>query len=340
MFPQSFRFQGKTFPVLHRWRIGDCEYLVFRRLANRITERYLALDHRAGSGSAFCVVHVLPRSRSAIQQLEVLHRISQWNRNLPKLLRFQRERDVIRVVTEWVPGDDLALYLDLARDGKRAWPSPVETFQRFHGLAHGLAQLHCAANVIHGDVKPANLIFTATSRQWVLIDYGSAWPVERTAQRYAGDGFSPGYSAPELQTTGDLSDFRSDQFSATVVHYELLTGELPYGQLGGDAGLSPHRAKLEAAYVPPSRCCRESRFVPKRVWDQLDAVVARGLSLDPNQRFASDTEWLSALQQVKLAMQLPETATAPLDRRLSRLLDWTERVWPWKSSDRPRSENR
>ena len=340
MAAQAIRFQNRSYPVLERWRIGGCEYLVFKRLANRITQRYLASDHRAGNGLGLCVIHVLPRHPSATQQLEVLRRISQTNRNLPKLIRYQTERDVIRVVTEWIPGDDLGRYLDLARDGKRGWPSPVETFQRFHGLAHGLSQLHRATNVVHGDIKPANVVFSPTPREWVLIDYGSAWPVERTALRATGDGVSPGYTAPELLTTDNRGAPCSDQFSATVMLYELLTGELPYGQQGGDAGLSPQRAKLEAAYVPPSRCSRDTRFIPKHVWERLDAVVSRGLALDPDRRFASDTEWLSALQQVKLAMQLPDAATAPLDRRLTGLLDWAERVWPWKFSDNQPSENR
>ncbi len=104
--------------------------------------------------------------------------------------------------------------------------------------------------------------------------------------------------------------------------------------------MSPQRAKLEAAYVPLSRCCRDTGFIPKQVWERLDAVVSRGLALDPDRRFASDTEWLSALQQVKLAMQLPDAATTPLDNRLTRLLDWTERVWTGKSAHSPPSENR
>lgn len=332
MAVKTIRFQNRSYPVMERWRIGGCEYLVFRRLANRITERYLASDHRAGNGLGWSVIHVLPRQPAAMQQLAVLQRISQTNRNLPKLIRYQSERDVIRVVTEWVPGDDLGRYLDLARDGKRGWPSPVETFQRFHGLALGLSQLHCATNVVHGDIKPGNVIFNPTPRQWVLIDYGSAWPVERTARRAAGDGTSPGYAAPELLAANDLGDFRSDQFSATVLFYELLTGELPYGGQGGDAGHSSQRAKLEAGYVPPSRRAREARFVPARIWEAVDAVVTRGLALDPDRRFASDADWHAALQSVKQAMQLPDAATAPIDQRLAGVLDWAERIWPWKKS--------
>lgn len=328
MTVQTVRFQNRSYPVLEKWRIGSCEYLVFRRLADRVTQRYLALDHRAGKGLGWCVIHVLRQHPAALQQLDVLRNLGQRNLNLLNLVRYQPEREIIRVVTDWVPGEDLGRYLDLARDGKRAWPSPFETFQRFHGLALGLRDLHRAAKSVHGDIKPGNVVFTPTPRRWVLIDYGSAWPVGQTAWRVEGDGVSPGYAAPELRAPGNSGDFRSDQFSASVLLYELLTGELPYGGQGGDAGHSPQRAKLESGYLPPSRRARETRFVPPRIWDAVDAVITRGLALDPNRRFASDAEWITALQSVKHALQIPEPPTAPLYRRLTSVLDRIQRIWP------------
>lgn len=69
----------------------------------------------------------------------------------------------------------------------------------------------------------------------MLVDFGSAWPIERTARRELGDGFHASYAAPELQGATGVIDGRADQFSASVVLYEMLTGQLPY-QWGGKAG--------------------------------------------------------------------------------------------------------
>ena len=107
------------------------------------------------------------------------------------------------------------------------------------GVAHALRHLHHRKNIIHGDVKPANLILTKRT-SLVLIDYGSAWPGERTTQRGGGDGFSPAYAAPELVRGNAAVDWRADQFSVGVILYELLTGKLPFGGLGGSVGRLPH----------------------------------------------------------------------------------------------------
>ena len=50
-----------------------------------------------------------------------------------------------------------------------------------------------------------------------------------------------------------MVDARSDQFSATVVAYEMLTGVRPYGEIGGEAGLPENRAIYEPLYRPPSQ---------------------------------------------------------------------------------------
>lgn len=322
--PTSIRFQGRDYPVMDRWIIGGCEFLILRRLSGRSLSRYLAFDRRAGPDGDLRVIHVLSKSRRSTQQLMVLRSASKTIRTFTKLLRFQAEGETIRVVTEWVPGDDLESYLERAHAGAIPWPSPVEAFRLFHGLAYGLKQWHRSVNAVHGDIKPANLILSPRPRQLVLIDYGSAWPVERTATRDQGDGHSPGYAAPERIVAGALNDFRSDQFSATVVFYELLTGELPFGGHGGDAAHSPQRDKLSAAYLPPSQIAREQRFIPAGVWQQIDAIVVRGLAWNPDRRFVSSSEWLAALKQLDAAMTLAEAPETPFQRRLLGVLDWVD----------------
>ena len=95
--------------------------------------------------------------------------------------------------------------------------------------------MHHKKNFVHGDIRPENLVLCREPNRLVLIDFGSAWPVEKTTARSLGDGVSEFYSAPEQLRDNRFADFRSDQFSASVVFYELLTLDLPYEGLGGKA---------------------------------------------------------------------------------------------------------
>jgi serine/threonine-protein kinase len=204
----------------------------------------------------------------------------------------------MHVVTNWVQGTNLKRYLAMARAGKRVWPSPTEAFKRYRGLAHALSQMHVQAGVIHGDLKPGNMILTSRPSRLVVTDFGSAWSIERTALRLAGDGATRGYAAPEQLVNQRRVDFRADQFSATVVLYEMLTGKLPYGGMGGCAGLPENERDHGDSLILPSQDAMDRRYIPARIWAEIDQVVIRGLALDPSQRFASSREWRNATDAV------------------------------------------
>ena len=94
-------------------------------------------------------------------------------------------------------------------------------------IAHAAEALDVAhkRGVIHGDVKPANILITADGRV-KLTDFGMA----RVARREARDSGllgTPAYWCPE-QIMGRPQDARSDIFSLGVVLYEIITGTRPF----------------------------------------------------------------------------------------------------------------
>jgi serine/threonine-protein kinase len=161
-------------------------------------------------------------------------------------------------------------------------------------VARGLDAVHELADdagrsldVIHRDLSPHNVMLDVTGRA-VLIDLGLADAREKLGHTTTGVlcGKLP-YMSPE-QTLLDPLDRRSDVFSLGSVLFELVTGELPFGDdtrpdtldriRRADAdGL---RARLAAAKVPP--------------W--LVDILLTCLSADRDHRFATAGALADALE--------------------------------------------
>jgi eukaryotic-like serine/threonine-protein kinase len=313
--------RGRRYPNLDRVRVYRTEYLVIARLGRGARERYKVFDRTAGPDGELRMLHVLPRSRHAEQQVKVLSRVARRNTAGPQILQYEVRDGKVFVVTTWLPGQDLASYLDDARAGRIPWPSAYLSFKMLRGFVHGLSRLHDRAHIVHGDIKPANLIIAARGAELSLVDYGSAWLEERTVGRDAGDGTTDGYAAPELRAAGAVADWRSDQFSATVVLYELLTGALPYDGMGGVAGWTENRAGFAPTYVPPSGARREKGELPIDAWRRIDEVVACGLQWDASARYASTGAWREPFDAVNALLHAP-SELRPWSRRVVHAVEW------------------
>lgn len=150
--------------------------------------------------------------------------------------------------------------------------------------------------VWHRDIKPANILVMSNGRV-KLTDFGVA-RIE-TADRTTTNLImgTPGYIAPEMYLGGEI-DRRVDIFAAGVLFYYLLSGQAPF------RGHS-EAVMYDVCYhdpVPPST------VDPRRHWPKYDAVVARALAKNPDDRFQSAGELRAAI--------LAEYAE-PLDSTLS-----------------------
>lgn len=152
----------------------------------------------------------------------------------------------------------------------------VPTARACAWIAHAAEALYVAhmRGVIHGDVKPANILITADGRA-KLMDFGMA----RVAKRESGDSpllGTPAYWCPE-QIMGRPQDGRSDIFSLGVVLYEMVTGSNPFKaeSLQGVCNRVLSSSVTPAAQLQPS--------LPAR----FDEIIASCLAKNPNDRMAS-----------------------------------------------------
>jgi serine/threonine-protein kinase len=119
------------------------------------------------------------------------------------------------LVMELVAGRTLQQHLD-----ERELP-PQEAFRICAGVAAGLAAAH-AASLVHQDVKPANIMVTATGAK--LVDFGLAAPAgPQPLEDILG---TPAYLAPE-RLSGHVVP-PSDVYALGVLLYRLLAGTLPW----------------------------------------------------------------------------------------------------------------
>ena len=286
------RLSGRQYPVIGRLEVRRRKYLLLDRLSTGSRERYLAFDPHAGLHGRPVAICLLPRSASSRQHIQVLQRLAKSNDSVPTILDFEVQSHTTVVVLQWVRGVTLDQYLKDMQASRRPRISPVVAVQRVRTLAHGLSRWHRQRQIVHGDIRPQNVIVSRDPGRFTLIDFGSAWCAERTAIRDIGDGISSVYGAPELQNGQEFVDFRCDQFSISVIFYELIAFQVPYDGLGGKAGRPEFCKGTHFRLEPPSHLSPHRAAMPGSLWAGIDRVVMRGLALDPDQRYPTPHEWL------------------------------------------------
>ncbi len=299
---KTIRFRGKTEQVLETFRVRGRTYFALEKLSRR--DAFRVFDPHAGPHGDYRILHRLSKSKTTQQAIETLRRIGgpNGNRNFPGIVDFARQAGDLFVVVAWVNGTSLRQYLDAIRQNTTPRPSVSEVVRLTRGLVHGMSHYHRKVNVVHGDVSPANIILTSGTTQLILVDFGSAWPIEKTATRDAGDGVTQPYAAPERLAGHAAEDFRSDMFSLSMVAFELLTLKIPYGGLGGRAGMPNLAAKMAKAYEQPSKSIG-TRRLPRRSVKLLDDCIGKGLAFHPDERFSTSQDWLAAWDELHFAMK-------------------------------------
>ena len=180
--------------------------------------------------------------------------------------------------------------------------------------------------VVHRDIKDANVLVEEMladdgpgRRQGRarLLDFGIAKALDGDAEAASGPGFDAGPDAGEGQHTladervfsplsaapeqlhGQRTTTAVDVYALGALLHQLLTGRLPFADIARDR-MALQRAILERVPPPASaalqraqdagRIARTHPVAPRALRGDLDAIVARCLRKDPDERYADVAE--------------------------------------------------
>jgi serine/threonine-protein kinase len=195
-------------------------------------------------------------------------------------------RDLPYLVLEYVDGTPLNEPL------KTGPMDPHQVRDLVGQLCEGLQAAH-DSGIIHGDIKPSNLILDRKGHLRIL-DFGVSRLLDSPVT--VADSSLSGtirYMAPEV-LTGRTPDTRSDLFSMGVLLYEMLSGKLPF------TGSYDAQVTYAIANDTPTPLTDHNPELPP----DLVAITNRLMEKDPSRRYPNAGAVLDALQSADQGVRI------------------------------------
>jgi serine/threonine protein kinase len=212
--------------------------------------------------------------------------------NIAQTFDLGRVGETYYITMEYVDGADL--YKILRRGSERDLEMPLDVCA-FIGkeVASALDHAHRKKDhvgkplgIVHRDVSPQNVLISY-SGEVKLVDFGIAKATMKARQTAVGVIKGKYYYMSPEQAWGDPIDYRSDIFSAGIVLYEMITGQMLY--LEEDLHKLLDMAR-KADIAPPSK-------LRKGVPPQLERIIMHALQKEPGDRYQSAGDFATDLER-------------------------------------------
>ncbi len=186
------------------------------------------------------------------------------------------ESDISYVVMRLLTGGTVTDRLQQRLLDRGELPALVEVARLLRDIAGALDYAH-SKGVVHRDIKGANIMFDEIGNAYVM-DFGIAKLMDSTAgitHTHTGmTAGTPHYMAPEQWKGVDISGL-SDQYSAAVVVYQLITGKMPF------EAETPWQLMSKHISEEPTPVMRHRTDLQP----SIGRVLMRALSKDPQDRY-------------------------------------------------------
>ena len=204
--------------------------------------------------------------------------------------------NIVTIYDIGLAGDDLYISMEYVEGGdlkqRLLDPMQPETVLDITAkIASALASAH-SHNVIHRDVKPANILFRNEMTP-LLTDFGIAKQTDHDQDLTSTGIFlgSPNYVSPE-QADGRKVDGRSDIYSLGCIFYEMLTGYKPYHSNSVIDIVIKHKSS-----PVPNLPASLSKYQP---------LLNRMMAKDLNKRFSSADELFEELEKLQVKSKITD----------------------------------
>ncbi|MEI2582034.1 AAA family ATPase [Scytonema sp. PRP1] len=198
-----------------------------------------------------------------------------------KAYNLQRYENSLVMFLEDFGGESLKLLM----------PERQFTLKEFLSIAikttESLGAIH-AANIIHKDINPSNIVYNPETEQLKIIDFGISTSLSRENQTVGNIERLEGtlaYIAPEQ--TGRMNrgiDYRSDFYSLGATFYELLTNQLPFATTDPIELVHCHIAQQP---VPPHELVETLNSTSQPISKAVSDIVMKLLAKTPEERYQS-----------------------------------------------------
>ncbi|MFJ3909722.1 protein kinase domain-containing protein [Streptomyces vinaceus] len=204
------------------------------------------------------------------------------------------------IVMEYVEGQPLGSVLEA--DIRQYGAMPADKALKVTADVLAALEVSHEMGLVHRDIKPGNVMMTKRGLVKVM-DFGIARAMQSGVTSMTQTGMvvgTPQYLSPE-QALGRGVDARSDLYSVGIMLFQLLTGRIPFD---ADSPLAIAYAHVQEEPVAPSS-------INRSVTPAMDALVARALKKNPNERFPTAAAMRDEVARVMSAGQTGAPAIVP-----------------------------
>ena len=183
---------------------------------------------------------------------------------------------------------------------------PAKALQILRQIAAAVDHAH-TCGIIHGNIKPENILFAAQGSHALLSDFGLShlFASNEVVVSHRSGGDSCAYLSPEQLQDGTQT-IRSDIFSLAVVAYELFVGDLP---------VNPHDPPYRQMASKVNGELRNPSSLNPQIGKPVAESILRGLKKDSSERAASASEYCEGIACALAGRETLQVRTADDEKK-------------------------